>query len=260
MSPSDSKVIDIQTHFQNLTTAAGSLNVASDELTKAVAVLDEALKKLNIGLSTWVNFSTWEDGPKYWQDRLGYTKVNGKWGIAILSARGDETCDVEEETEGPWLFNDAPRQLRLLSVDKLPELIEKLGKDAADTTKEVKEKTKRVRELTTAITQIAQSPKPKATHLINLSSEEIQAIIAGVEHTQKFVGELLHRADQWEHKGDELHIWFSKEKSALADLLEGRETLAKVSSAVNNVLGTPLIVKVHTAGELASPSTVKGGK
>ena len=56
MTSSDSKIEKIQTHFKALSSVAPTLNAASDELTKAVAVLDENLKKLNVGLTAWVTF------------------------------------------------------------------------------------------------------------------------------------------------------------------------------------------------------------
>src|SRR5215472_6474492 len=56
MASSDSKVEKIQTHFQVLSNAASQLNAASDELTRVIGVLDEALKKLNVGLTVWVTF------------------------------------------------------------------------------------------------------------------------------------------------------------------------------------------------------------
>jgi hypothetical protein len=45
-------------------------------------------------------------------------------------------------------------------VDKIPELIEALGKEASETTKRVQKKTKQVHELASAIDKIAVEPKP----------------------------------------------------------------------------------------------------
>ncbi len=161
MTSDDSKLAKIQTHFQALSTVASSLNTASDELTKVVGILDEALKKLNIGLIVWVpfRFRVDDDSPtEYDQDEIGYAKVQGNWGLALRRIWGDESRD-EYFRDGPWLFNDAPRELRLLGVDRLPELIEALGKEALHTTKKVQEKTKELRELAAAIDQIGKAPK-----------------------------------------------------------------------------------------------------
>lgn len=152
MSSTDSKTAKIQSNFKALSEIAPSLNSASDELTKVVDKLDEALKKLNLGLTAWVRFADrvpQVDFP-YDCDQIGYCKVNGKWGIALRHIWGQDWDDHNEE--GPWLFNEAPREMRLRSVDKIPELIESLNKKASDTTKKIREKTKEVRELAEAIT------------------------------------------------------------------------------------------------------------
>src|SRR5207249_9207218 len=122
------------------------IDYTSDELTKVVGVLDEALRKLNVGLPVWVTVSRWEDELRRGQDEIGYCKVNGKWGIALCRSWNDD-AGGEDTIEGLWHFNDAPREVRLAGVDKLPEVIEALSKEAIETTKKVQEKTKEVREL-----------------------------------------------------------------------------------------------------------------
>jgi hypothetical protein len=54
MTSGDSKITKLQTDFQALSKIATELNVSSDGLTKTVGFLDEALKKLNVGLTVWV--------------------------------------------------------------------------------------------------------------------------------------------------------------------------------------------------------------
>jgi hypothetical protein len=54
MTSGDSKITKLQTDFQALSKIATELNVSSDGLTKTVGLLDEALKKLNVGLTVWV--------------------------------------------------------------------------------------------------------------------------------------------------------------------------------------------------------------
>jgi hypothetical protein len=165
MASNDSKIEKIQTHFQALSTVAPTLNAASDELTKAVAVLDETLKKLNVGLAAWVTVRSRAvcnphlSDEEYDADQIGYDKVEGKWGVALRHIWGNYASE-EFGGEGPWLFNDAPRELRLLGVDKIPELIEALGKEASETTKKVQEKTKQVRELASVIEKLVIEPKP----------------------------------------------------------------------------------------------------
>lgn len=156
MTSNDSKIEKIQAHFKALSSTASSLNTASDELARAVAVLDEALKKLNVGLTAWATFRTRDDDDfgLYDKDQIGYCKLNGKWGIALRRIWGNVDFDDHRE-DGPWLFNDAPRELRLNAVDGIPDLIEALGKEAFDTAKRVQEKTQQVRELAGVIENLA---------------------------------------------------------------------------------------------------------
>ncbi len=164
MSSSDSKTAKIQTNFQALSAVAASLNSASDEFTQVIDALDEALKKLNIGLVVWVIFGDRgdeNDPSQYDCDQIGYCKVDGKWGIALRHIWGHEAFEVHNE-EGPWPFKDAPREMRLRSVDKIPELIKSLSEEASSTTKKIQEKTKEVRELAAAIRSVTPETKPKS--------------------------------------------------------------------------------------------------
>src|SRR5579859_1804079 len=114
MGLTDPKIAKIQTNFQALSEVASSLNAASNELTKVVSKLDEALKQLNVGLTDWVTF---EDrlpqiDEQYYCDQIGYCRVNGRWGISLRRIWGNERWDDHSE-DGPWLFTDAPREMRL---------------------------------------------------------------------------------------------------------------------------------------------------
>ena len=168
MGSNDPKISQIQTNFQTLSTVASSLNTASDELTKVVGRLDEALKKLNVGLTVWVTFEDRlpHDDTRYDCDQIGYCKVNGKWGISVRQIWGDEPWLSDHQGEnGPWLFNDAPREMRLRSVDKIAVLIEALSKEASNTTKRIQEKTQEVSELAAAIESAANEAKRKSPTL-----------------------------------------------------------------------------------------------
>jgi hypothetical protein len=163
----DSKITKLQTDFQNLSETASALNAASDHLTRGVAVLDEALKKLNVGLTVWVNFDVRGDDNDpglYDLDQIGYCKINGTWGLAIRQVWGDELRDWEKQ-DGPWSFNDVQREMRLRAVDKIPEVIAELSKAAIQTTKKVQEKTEQVIELAEAITQVVTTGKAKSVTL-----------------------------------------------------------------------------------------------
>jgi hypothetical protein len=182
MTSSDSKIEKFQTRFEVLSEVASSLNTASDEMTKVVGVLDDALRKLNIGLTVWVTYTFGgEEGPAYDLHQIGYTKLNGKWGIALRRIWGNEQYDSENQ-EGPWIFSDAPRNMRLHGVDKLSELIEELGKEGFNTARKVQEKTKQVRELAEVIEKIANpdkmGTKPPAPPALPPKLVSVQDLIA----------------------------------------------------------------------------------
>lgn len=153
MTSNDSKIQDIHEHFMVLSAIASELNIASDELTKQIAVLDEALKKLNVGLTVWVKFSDHSNpaGEDYDLEQIGYTKLQGKWGISLRHIWGYWGDDDHAGEDGPWLFNDAPRDMRIRSVDKIPDVLRELSKEASNATKKIQEKTKEVHELAAAI-------------------------------------------------------------------------------------------------------------
>jgi hypothetical protein len=249
MASSDSKIAKIQTHFQTLSSVAPTLNAASDELTKAVGYLDVALKQLNVGISVWVTFADLTENPgdgEYDLEQIGYTKLNGEWGLALRHVWGDHVAD-HHSSEGPWLFSDGPRDLRLSGVDKIPEVVEQLGSEASSLVKRVQEKTKQVHELAAAITEINKLPKIPVLH--NITEAQVEAIKENTREHQKFVADLLGHAFGWERSNDELRIRFLFEKRSFAELLKAGKTNSLVSGAVNHVLGLPmkLVVAVEPA-------------
>lgn len=249
---SPSKTEKIQTHFQTLSSAATSLNTASDELTKAVGVLDDALRKLNIGLTIWITVSTWSEEERAGEGQIGYCKVSGKWGIALRYVWGLHAQSLDE-VDGLWLFNDAPRDLRLAGVDKIPELIEALGQEASETTKRVQEKTKQVRDLAAAVAEITNEPRaplPKKVFFVSnskISEAQREGILLKVRQQQKFLGEIIQQATCWEHSDNELRICFPADKRPFAEMLEGRDSLARVTVVAKEVFGdsTQVVVKVE---------------
>jgi prefoldin subunit 5 len=241
---SESQVEKIQKHFQVLSGISSSLNTASDELSQAVGVVEEATKKLNIGLSVWVTFRSrgTDEYPEYYDvDQIGYCKVNGNWGIAIQHLWGDEARD-RHNLEGPWLFNDASREMRIQAVDKLPELIEELSKVAVETQKKIQEKTKEVRDLANAIRGDAGESRVVAK---GVSLEQVNAILSSVSRQQKFLGEIVRQAGRWERDADTLRIYFASDKRAFAEMLQGKELLLKFHNAVQQILGASVQIGVQ---------------
>lgn len=155
----------ISASYKQLTTAASELNAVSDELGKFVTALDAALRRLNLGIATWLRLESREDGSgNYIKRDLGYAKVGGKWGIALRTMTGNHNAPEDAVVE-EWLFNDAPRALRIEAVEKLPDLFDSLVKEADAATKQIRNKTQHVQQLATALGESAapQAAQPGGT-------------------------------------------------------------------------------------------------
>ena len=147
----------ISSSYKQLTQAATELNAVSDELGKFVTALDSALRRLNLGIATWLRLESREDGSgNYTKRDLGYAKIGNKWGIALRTMVGNHN-DVEDSNVEEWLFNDAPRALRIESVEKLPDLFESLVKEADAATRQIRTKTERAQALASALTDPSSS-------------------------------------------------------------------------------------------------------
>src|SRR5262245_29294513 len=141
----------ISSSYKQLTQAASELNAASDALGKFVTALDAALRRLNLGIATWLRLESREDGSgNYTKRDLGYAKVGSKWGIALRTMTGNHNAPEESNVE-EWLFNDAPRALRIESVEKLPDLFESLVKETTAATRQIRTRTEHVQSLASAL-------------------------------------------------------------------------------------------------------------
>ncbi len=141
------------TAFRTLTTSAAHLNAVSDELGKPIVSIEAALKKLNLGVSTWIEFAGDHDpnSGDFWDRELGYSKVGGRWGIAIRTSEGQHG-DPQSIRSEEWLFAEAPRAFRLAAVDKKPELLEKLIVEADKTAEKLAQKIEAAQVIARAVT------------------------------------------------------------------------------------------------------------
>ncbi len=143
--------------FEKLSSAAKNLNNVSDELGRAITAIDYILQRLNLGVPTWVKIHGGVDqntGEYYWSRDIGYAKIGNRWGIALCTREGDYSSPDEERCE-EWLFNDAPRWLRVEGVEKIPDLLEELIKNTEETTKKIKGKIDHAKQLAGALKQAA---------------------------------------------------------------------------------------------------------
>ncbi len=141
---------------------AVELNAASDNLGKLIAQADDALKRLNLGVPAWIVFNEWSarDDSGWWvRHSLGYARVDGRWGIAVAIDRRNEFTDDFENEE--WLFNDAPRWLRLQAIGKLTDLIDKMADEANETARAIISQTTRVEQIVGIINTSIPEPPAK---------------------------------------------------------------------------------------------------
>lgn len=129
-------------NLADLPAAAADLNAASNELAAPIKKVENYLEALNVGVSIWVKVKGWEDGQHgaFWKRELGYDRFSSGWRIGIRESRGNEHApeDTEEDT---WTFNQSPRKARISAVEKLPELLNELTKEAKRTARRLREKT-----------------------------------------------------------------------------------------------------------------------
>ncbi|HKM84980.1 MAG TPA: hypothetical protein VJW96_02165 [Terriglobales bacterium] len=150
----------VQAAYKQLSLTATTLNSASDDLGSAISVLDAALQRLNLGITAWVTLSGNEDHyGEWWSRDIGYTRVGDKWGIALKTASGNYGNPDQDSVE-KWLFNDAPRWMRIEAVGKIPDLLEALIRQAEDTTKKIQDKTADVLELAAAMSKVLEEAQP----------------------------------------------------------------------------------------------------
>jgi len=127
--------------LKQLSSASQTLNEASNKLTEQIKEIENALASHNLGVIAWVELRRLREpvGKEYADveriESLGYSKINGKWGIYV-SSRIDEFEIFES-----WLLRDAPRDLRILAVDAIPKLLEEMIKRAKEVTTQVLSKT-----------------------------------------------------------------------------------------------------------------------
>jgi hypothetical protein len=156
----------VQASYQRLTKVAANLNTASDNLGKVIALLDERLKKLNLGISAWHKYADYGDeAGNYRCSYLGYARVGNKWGIAISKTSGNHNSPPEYHKDEEWLFNDAPRNLRMEAVEHIPAMIETLISTAEQAVEKIKGRTDEAKQIAKVLTP---PPKPPTEPEINL--------------------------------------------------------------------------------------------
>ena len=126
--------------MKQLVSLSQDLNKASDSLSKQIAKAESALNEVKLGVWAWVKVrSTYQPESDLTingkpaavteVEYLGYGKHRGKWCL-LYSTEYEEYPDEDFRSVVPLL--EAPRQERIDAVDKLPELIRALEKNAKE--------------------------------------------------------------------------------------------------------------------------------
>jgi DNA polymerase-3 subunit gamma/tau len=95
------------------------------------------------------------------------------------------------------------------------------------------------------------------TRASGITQEQVAEIKTAIQAQQKFLGEIMNQGSRWELEGAELRIYFSADKRAFAEMMEGRDSLEKVRASSSKVLGRPVRVcaKVEAVAATASRGT-----
>jgi len=152
----------VQDSFRQLTAAAANLNAVSDELGKPIAELEEALKKLSLGVVVWARMESDHepDGGGWWTRDIGYAKINGKWGISLRSRSGDEEYP-ERDREEAWQFNEAPRWMRVKGIEHIPTLLDQMVLETNGAAEKLRAKISEASEIVGAVRASVPAPVGK---------------------------------------------------------------------------------------------------
>src|ERR1700722_5583528 len=75
------------------------------------------------------------------------------------------------------------------------------------------------------------------TRADGITPEQVAEIKTAIQAQQKFLGAIVEQGSRWELEGAELRIYFSADKRAFAEMMEGRDSLEKVRTSSSKVLG-----------------------
>jgi len=191
----------VANHYSLLSDAAKDLNSVSDELGKPISDVDNALKKLNLGVAVWVPIRHDDGSPDeswYRSEDIGYAKIGANWGICLRKANGDYQRPDEDQLEERWLFNDAPRTLRMSAIEKIPELLEKLSDEAVATAKQIRARLAEVQAVADAVKAVA-NKTPRFPLRIPDRDPKAAALATVAHATEVATGLATHEIESLRH-------------------------------------------------------------
>jgi DNA polymerase III subunit gamma/tau len=98
----------------------------------------------------------------------------------------------------------------------------------------------------------------QAIRVSGISQEQVAEIKSAIQAQQKFLSELVEQSSGWELDGAELRIYFSPDKRAFAEMIEGREPLEKIRAISSTVLGRAVRVCARLDSVAAAAAAASG--
>jgi hypothetical protein len=129
--------LEVTNLLQQLSESSEELNTYTTALNENVARLEERLNDINLGVSTGVEFKC-KSANFPGIHKLSYRRTGIKWGFTVDSMSLKQL----------WPFREAPRELRVASVEHIPELLKKLKTDSYALAEDLKAKVSFLRDIT----------------------------------------------------------------------------------------------------------------
>jgi hypothetical protein len=152
----------VESTLKKLASVSQSLNQASDLVTSRIAEVETALREYKLGVEAWVDIRRWYDEGQYtdgsWYrlgrtQRLAYGKKDAKWGL-LTYIIAEESDEYEEFA----FLREAPRDIRLTAIDKLPALLEALVERAVQTAQEATKKAEKAGQIAAGLAKKQATP------------------------------------------------------------------------------------------------------
>jgi hypothetical protein len=153
----------IESDLKALTINSKTLNRLTDELAMHVERVESAVNSLNLGLtaSVFAEQSSDGDGPWTHYVRLLYEKLGGKWGLVIDEFDEHDHDPDQWRNHQTWAYGDAPRELRLMAADKIPDLLKALIKRSEEMAAKTAMTVGRAKEIATTLSKPAPDSRGK---------------------------------------------------------------------------------------------------
>jgi DNA polymerase-3 subunit gamma/tau len=87
---------------------------------------------------------------------------------------------------------------------------------------------------------------------LGMEAMQVESILAAVRGQTKMLATLVEQVTRWELEGSEMRVYFPRDRSALAEMLETRDAMDRLRAIASQVLGQPLRVCVKLDASAAT--------